>query len=1193
MPDRDDITLLHLPSITRGRCADYRDRQSDYLHGHLKKLLRPHERLNTAVYVMEEGIDNPSFVSTGDLDLHSLEKKNGTLHPPSQPPEVSHHSEEEFEEGPCGWGSCVPRCLQWCNNPKGYLLMYSLLAVMQGTLVNGLVNVVISTIEKRYSLNSSLTGLIAASYDIAFCLLSLFISFYGQRGHKPRWLAFSAFMIGLGALVFSLPHFASGSYEFGSKFNEECGYTGTNSTLVDCTNENKKSSLSNFLYVFILGQLLMGVGGTPLYTLGTAFFDDSLPTHKSSLYIGIAYGMSVVGPAVGYLIGGQLLDIYIDFNTGVRCKEEKVRQNVGLTPSDPRWLGAWWIGFLICGFITWLLIAPFSCFPKHLPGTAQIQSERISQAHNDGSENMVDEKNLGKGFKDFPISLWLMLKNPVLMALTFASCADAFITTAFAAFLPKFIENQFSLTSSFSAILGGGVLIPAAAIGQIVGGLIISKFKIECKNSILFSIIMSFVSVALMTVFIFAKCGNDPFAGVSILYNGTGEIGEISAPCNSNCSCARSFYDPVCGSDGVQYFSACYAGCSSITLDGSNKIYSNCSCIGDKVRTIENHAAMFNESQVIAGKCKTTCTSLILFMVFFFFVVVATFMIATPVTMAIIRCVPDKQRSFALGVQWSFIRLLGSIPGPISFGVLIDSSCMLWNINECGTKGACWTYNNPDTSIKLIGVSAAKNKNNESVSPKNNIKCILYVMDEGIDNPSFVSSGDLDLQSMEEKKNKTLHPPTPTPEVSHHSEEEFEEGPCGWGSCVPKCLQWCNNPKGYLFLYSLLAIMQGTVIFSGILVNGLVNIVISTIERRYGLSSSLTGLIAASYDITFCLFSLFVSFYGERGHKPRWLAFSAFMIGLGALIFSSPHFCIGAYEYGNKFNESCEILGTNSTHADCTNDNQSSLSNFLYVFILGQLLMGVGGTPLYTLGTAFFDDSLPTHKSSLYIGIAYGLSIVGPAIGFLIGGDLLNMYIDFNKGIRVSITPSDPRWLGAWWIGFLICGFVTWLLIAPFSCFPKHLPGTAQIQSERISQAHNDGSENIVDEKNLGKSFKDFPMALWLMMKNPVLISLTLASCADALIITGFAAFLPKYIENQFSLTSSFSAILGGGVLIPAAAIGQVVGGLIISKFKIECKNSILFSVITSFVSLALLTVFIFAKCGNDPFAGVSILYNG
>lgn len=41
----------------------------------------------------------------------------------------------------------------------------------------------------------------------------------------------------------------------------------------------------------------------------------------------------------------------------------------------------------------------------------------------------------------------------------------------------------------------------------------------------------------------------------------------------------------------------------------------------------------------------------------------------------------------------------------------------------------------------------------------------------------------------------------------------------------------------------------------------------------------------------------------------------------------------------------------------------------------------------------------------------------------------------------IDVTKDDPRWLGAWWIGFLVSWLFAWSLIIPFSCFPKHLPG--------------------------------------------------------------------------------------------------------------------------------------------------------
>ncbi|NXY71031.1 SO4C1 protein, partial [Glareola pratincola] len=635
------------------------------------------------------GIENPVFEPPSpDLGRQR----------PASPIEVD-ASVPAAEEGPCGWGHCTPKALQLCNNPEGYLAVYSLLAIFQGIVVNGLINISISTIEKRYELNSSLTGLISASYDISFCILSLFVSFFGERGHKPRWLAFSAFMLGLGSLTFSLPHFTSGKYQYGAKLEDTCQVPGASSANFTC-NVSTKSSLPNYLYVFILGQLLLGVGGTPLYTLGTAFIDDSVPKHKSSLYIGIGYAMSLLGPAIGYVLGGQLLNIYID----IQIPERQDTTYTKMDHDDPRWLGAWWIAFVACCFAIWLLIIPFSCFPKHLPGTAKIQAEKISETHNNGSEGLVESKNIGKSFKDFPMALLILLKNPVLMSLIIASSSEALVATGFATFLPKFIENQFGKTSSFSATLGGLVLIPAAALGQIISGILVSKCKMDCKSIIKFMIGTCSVALLLNTVFLFAKCGNEPFAGVSETYNGTGMLYNLTAPCNANCGCLRSMYYPVCGRDEVQYFSPCFAGCSSHLLSNMKKMYHNCSCIGRPKR--ENYSEDFL-FEAVPGKCPTRCKFLPLFLTFFFFTVVFTFMAVTPTTVAILRCVPDKQRSFALGVQSVFLRLLGTIPGPILFGVAIDNSCTLWDIDECKTKGACWVYDNERMAYLLMGISAA------------------------------------------------------------------------------------------------------------------------------------------------------------------------------------------------------------------------------------------------------------------------------------------------------------------------------------------------------------------------------------------------------------------------------------------------------------------------------------------------------
>ncbi|XP_053264141.1 solute carrier organic anion transporter family member 4C1 [Podarcis raffonei] len=636
----------------------------------------------------EDGVDNPAFEPSSP---EGAERKRAALSPGRLGhPALGASCSLDPDEHLCGIGRFAPAALQVCNNPKGYLLFYSLLSIFQGIVVNGLVNVSISTIEKRYDLNSSLTGIISSGYDISFCLLCLFISFYGERGHKPRWLAFASFLIALGALVFCLPHFTAGPYIYGEKVEDTCPVNLAAIKNATCKPGLKKTELSHYFYVFLLGQLIMGAGGTPLYTLGTAFIDDSVPKHKSSVYIGIGYAMSLMGPAIGYVLGGQLLNIYVDFHRQPRHD---------ITPEDPRWVGAWWVAFVACSFSTCLLVAPFSYFPKQLPGTHKIRAEKISEAHHGGAD--VQSEYGGRSLRDFLLTLWMLLRNPVLMCLVLAASMEACVATGFATFLPKFIENQFGYTSSYSATLGGLVLVPGAAIGQIISGILVSKLKLNCKSILKFIVLTCSVALGFNMVFLIAICGNTPFAGVSEDYNGTGTLSNLTAPCNSHCRCLRSNYLPVCGTDGVQYFSACYAGCTSaVTIQDGSKVFTNCDCVVNPKSTIEN--IIYGATP---GKCASNCSSLALFLGFFFFTIVFTFMAVTPTTVAILRCVPERHRSFAMGVHMLFLRILGSIPGPILFGVSIDSTCTLWDIDKCGRKGSCWTYNNHRMAYMLVGIS--------------------------------------------------------------------------------------------------------------------------------------------------------------------------------------------------------------------------------------------------------------------------------------------------------------------------------------------------------------------------------------------------------------------------------------------------------------------------------------------------------
>ncbi|KAL3892149.1 hypothetical protein ACJMK2_004386 [Sinanodonta woodiana] len=610
-------------------------------------------------------------------------------------------------ERECGLWKFRPKCIQCCANIKFFVLCMCFLITTSGMLSTGYLNSVITTIEKRFQIGSSISGLIAASYEFGSLVAVIFISYLGGRRHIPKWIGYGVLFMGFGALLFALPHLIAEKYTVDrgiiSNSTEEniCRYSDKKQE--QCIDKNS----GNWIYVLVLitAQVLIGTGGTPIFTLGTTYIDNHVPRDKAPVYLAFVYATGALGPVVGYALGAFFLQIYVDLFS----------YNVDLSPTHPRWIGAWWGGFIICGCVLLALACPFMSFPQVLvKEKRKVLESKAKEDLFSHEENRSKEGEYGKTVRDIPQSILSLLKNKVYLLNSFGICCEVSIVSGFVVFLPKYIETQFGTSKSEASLFTGGIAIPGAVLGVLFGGFLLKRLKLKPMGAIQLALILDLVALLGCTFFFFLGCDNLKIAGATFPYfNGSGHKileyefeANLTSACNMDCDCSNNDLEPICGINGLTYFSPCHAGCTQFYIsytspEEKTMNFSGCSCILGSHMSEE----VIMSPIATSGPCKSTCQNLLPFLIL---LVVMTFCVAgthMPLLMVTLRSVREEERCFALGMQFVILRLFAYIPAPIMFGNIIDTACLLWG-KTCEIHGSCLVYDIVQFRYKYVGTSA-------------------------------------------------------------------------------------------------------------------------------------------------------------------------------------------------------------------------------------------------------------------------------------------------------------------------------------------------------------------------------------------------------------------------------------------------------------------------------------------------------
>lgn len=106
-------------------------------------------------------------------------------------------------------------------------------------------------------------------------------------------------------------------------------------------------------------------------------------------------------------------------------------------------------------------------------------------------------------------------------------------------------------------------------------------------------------------------------------------------------------------------------------------------------------------------------------------------------------------------------------------------------------------------------------------------------------------------------------------------------------------------------------------------------------------------------------------------------------------------------------------------------------------------------------------------------------------------------------------------------------------------------------------------------------------------LRHPIFLLVVLSQVCMSCMVAGMATFLPKFLERQFSITASYANMLIGGLTIPSAIVGIVVGGVLVKRLHLSPMRCGTLCLLGSLFCLLFNLPLFFIGCSTHQIAGI------